>query len=89
MDALRGLWADSGLTLVEISEITVQRTYADFDEFWNTTTRSGALRVAFNDWPAGEVEKLKVRVRARLPADAHGRITYSARANAVRGRVPD
>jgi len=27
-------------------------------------------------------------VRARLPADATGRITYSARANAVKGRVP-
>ena len=27
-------------------------------------------------------------VRARLPADAAGRITYGARANAVKGRVP-
>jgi hypothetical protein len=35
-----------------------------------------------------DVELLKVRVRARLPADATGRITYSARANAVKGRVP-
>jgi len=31
---------------------------------------------------------LKARVRARLPVDATGRITYSARANAVKGRVP-
>lgn len=89
MDALRGLWADSGLTSVETREITVQRAYADFDEFWNTTTGSGSIRAAFNDWLPGEVEKLKARVRARLPADAHGRITYPARANAVRGRVPD
>jgi SAM-dependent methyltransferase len=88
MDALRGLWADAGLTSVETHAITVQRTYADFDEFWNTTTRSGALRAAFNDWPAGEVEKLKARVHARLPADGQGRITCPARANAVRGRVP-
>jgi hypothetical protein len=27
-------------------------------------------------------------MRARLPTDATGRITYSARANAVKGRVP-
>jgi len=33
------------------------------------------------------VELLKTRVQARLPADAAGRITYSARANAVKGRV--
>jgi hypothetical protein len=29
-----------------------------------------------------DIELLKARVRARLPADATGRITYSARANA-------
>ena len=32
---------------------------------------------------------LKTRMRAHLPADAAGRITYSARANAVKGRVAD
>jgi hypothetical protein len=35
-----------------------------------------------------DIELLKVRVRASLPADATGRITYSARANAAKGRVP-
>jgi hypothetical protein len=37
--------------------------------------------------PPGEVDKLKARLRDRLPGDADGRITYSARANAVKGRV--
>ena len=36
-----------------------------------------------------DIELLKARVRARVPADATGRITYSARANAVKGRVPN
>ena len=31
---------------------------------------------------------LKKRMRERLPADAAGRITYGARANAVKGRLP-
>jgi hypothetical protein len=35
-----------------------------------------------------DVALLKTRVHARLSADAAGRITYSARANAVKGRVP-
>ena len=30
----------------------------------------------------------QTRMRARVPADAAGRITYRARANAVKGRVP-
>jgi hypothetical protein len=35
-----------------------------------------------------DVALLKTRVCARLSADAAGRVTYSARANAVKGRVP-
>jgi hypothetical protein len=34
-----------------------------------------------------ERNKLKERVRARLPTDALGRVTWTARANAVKGRV--
>jgi len=36
----------------------------------------------------GDAELLKMRMRARLPADVAGRITHGARANAIRGRVP-
>ena len=36
----------------------------------------------------GDIELLKSRMRARPPADAAGRITYGARANAVKGRAP-
>jgi len=32
---------------------------------------------------------LKARMRVRLPTDATGRITYSARGNAIKGRVPN
>jgi len=37
---------------------------------------------------SGDVEALISRVRARLPADADGRITANARAHAIRGRRP-
>jgi hypothetical protein len=36
----------------------------------------------------GDAERLKARVRERLPADAAGQITYTARANAIKGRKP-
>ena len=42
-------------------------------------------------WQEGgkaQVDELKARMRVRLPADAAGRITYGARANAIKGRVP-
>ena len=35
-----------------------------------------------------DLATLKAGVRARLSADAAGRITSSARANAIKGRVP-
>jgi hypothetical protein len=37
--------------------------------------------------PSSDVDKLKAQLRDRLPVDANGRITCSARANAVKGRV--
>ena len=36
---------------------------------------------------ATDVEGLKSRVRERLPADAAGRVTGAAHANAIKGRV--
>ena len=36
IDAMRDLWTDAGLHAVETREITVQRTFADFDDYWTT-----------------------------------------------------
>ena len=36
IDAMRDLWSDAGLHAVETREITVQRTFADFDDYWTT-----------------------------------------------------
>jgi SAM-dependent methyltransferase len=88
MDALRTLWTGAGLGAVEAREITVQRTFNDFDDFWTTSLLSASVRLNVAEMDAQGVEQLKTRVRARLPADAAGRITYSARANAITGRVP-
>jgi SAM-dependent methyltransferase len=88
MDALRDLWTGSGLDAVETREITVQRTFADFDDFWTTNLMGVTIGPTVAAMAASDVDLLKTRLRARLPADAAGRITYSARANAVKGRVP-
>ena len=88
MEALRELWTGAGLQSVETREITVRRTFADFDDFWGSSTITGGIRPTLAAMAADDVEVLKARVRARLRADAQGRITYSARANAIRGRVP-
>ena len=88
MEALRNLWTGAGLKSVQIREITVQRTFADFDDFWRLSTMSGGIRPTLAAMGSRDVERLRDRVRARLPADAAGRITYVARAHAVKGSVP-
>ena len=88
IEALQELWADAGLDAIETREIEVQRTFDGFDDFWTTTLLIPTLRPTFEAMPSKDKELLKTRVRARLPADATGRITYGARANAVKGRMP-
>jgi SAM-dependent methyltransferase len=87
IEALRELWAAAGLEAIETRTITVQRVFASFDEFWEINTATN-LKGTLAELDAGTVARLKERVQSRLPVDADGRITYGARANAIKGRVP-
>jgi hypothetical protein len=88
IEVLRDLWARAGLDAVETRDIRVQRTFDDFEDFWTTSLLTPSARPTIAAMAPNDIGLLKARVRARLPADATGRITYSARANAVKGRVP-
>jgi ubiquinone/menaquinone biosynthesis C-methylase UbiE len=88
IEALHDLWTRAGLDAVETRDIRVQRTFDDFEDFWTTSLLTPSARPTIAAMAPNDIELLKARVRARLPADATGRITYSARANAVKGRVP-
>jgi ubiquinone/menaquinone biosynthesis C-methylase UbiE len=89
IEVLRDLWIRAGLDEVEVREITVQRTFSDFEDFWTISLAAPSMRSVVAATAPNDIELLKARVRARLPADATGRITYSARANAIKGRVPN
>ena len=88
MDALRSLWSDAGLTDVATREITVSRTFEDFDDFWGSVEIAIAMASATRGMSEGDKAALKTRMRARMGSDSAGRITYSSRANAVTGRAP-
>jgi len=88
MPALRALWADAGLVAVETSEITVQRRFTDFDDFWDANMPIGGLGATVATLPAGDVERVKDIVRSQLTTDATGQIVCDGRANAIRGFVP-
>jgi len=88
MEALRQLWQQAGLVDVATEDIAVERTFADFDEFWTISQLAAGLRPMFATTAADDLARLRAGVRARLPADAAGNITCHARANAIKGRVP-
>lgn len=85
--ALRDLWANGGLEEVETREIVAQRTFADFDAYWASSLQGPGARLFAAMGPEA-FRQLEERVRARVPADASGRVTCTARANAVKGRKP-
>jgi SAM-dependent methyltransferase len=85
---MRDLWIGAGLEGVETREITAQRSFADFEEFWDISMLGASLRPTVATMSPADVERLKELVRANLLADAAGRITCGARANAVKGRLP-
>jgi SAM-dependent methyltransferase len=89
IDAMLGLWTGAGLESVETREITVRRTFADFNDYWTTVLGGPSVGPQLAAMASEELALLRARMRALLPADAAGRITYSARANAVKGRVPN
>ena len=88
IDSMLTLWTGAGLVAVETREIKVERTFADFDDFWATVLMGPSVGPQLAGMAPEDTRLLQARMRARLPADAGGRITYGAWANAVKGRVP-
>lgn len=89
LEALRRSWTEAGLIDVETHEIVVERTHADFEDFWATARKGPRIGPRLSELAGGDAEVLKNRLRDRLPAAADGSITIAARAHAVRGRKPD
>lgn len=87
IEAMRELWAGANLSDVETREITVQRTYANFEDYWTTVLGGASVAAKLAAMSTEDLTLLKARMRTRLPADESGRISYSARANAIKGLV--
>jgi hypothetical protein len=69
--------------------IDVTMSFSDFNDFWQSQTPSynptGKMIAALSE---SDREKVLASVRARLPAGPDGSVTHSARANAIKARVP-
>lgn len=84
-EALKVLWAELGIREVETRELVVERTFANFDDYWLSMVISSPAGVVERLSDAEEAE-LKRRLQARLPTSATGEITVHSWATAVKGR---
>ena len=85
IEALKSLWIESGVGDVETREIVVERTFADFDDYWVSTVVNSPTAPS-KQLSDGERVELQRRLQARLPSDANGRITFNSCATAIKGR---
>jgi SAM-dependent methyltransferase len=87
LEVMRELWLGAGLEDVDTRDITVERTFSGFDDYW-TTIRSGpSVGASLRALSTADVATLQSRLRALLPMGADGRIHCRARAHAVKGRT--
>lgn len=87
---LADLWRAQGLLRVEEQPLTIQMTFASFDEYWTPFLGGqGPAGAYVAGLPATDREALRLRLRRRLLNDGPDRpITLPARAWAVKGVVP-
>jgi len=89
IEALTSLFEGAGLKEVDARPIDVTVIFPGFDDFWHSQippcTPHGKIVAAL---PDAARAKLAAMVRAELPMGSDGSIAYSARANAIKGRVP-
>ena len=87
LEVMRELWSGAGLTGIDTRVITVQRTFVDFADYWETVLGSPSAGKSIAAMPPDAVASVRARLESTLPSGDNGSITCSASANAVRGWV--
>lgn len=87
IEASTTLWRAAGLQQVRTRQITVQRRFDSFDDYWHSAESSQTLKPMFDAMPPERRDELQRKVHQRLQA-GDGALTVSARANAICGIRP-
>ena len=74
---------------VEIKKIYVERTFANFDEFWQVNGLSMAIKPIFEKLDDPNIEEeIKTSIKKKLEAkSSDGKILISGHVNAIKGIV--
>jgi SAM-dependent methyltransferase len=88
LDRMEEFWQLAGLEDVQSRAITVERTFPDFDTLWAITLTGPRLTAVASQITPALMDEIREELREKLGAGGGGPVTLSARANAVKGRVP-
>ncbi len=89
LSALMSLFEGAGLEEIVTRPIEVANSFPDFEVFWQAQTPSySPATKMIAAMPETDRRRLIETVRAGFPLSSDGRIEYSARANAIKARVP-
>lgn len=88
LSAMRSLWEQAGIVSVETHTFEIPVAFSDFNDFWDSnSTPAGPVGKVIEKLSPTDRERVLSHLREQLPQDEAGRITYQARANAVKGRI--
>jgi len=87
-EALAAQFAEAALTEVEVAAIEIPTRFADFDDYWRPFLGGQGPAPAYAmSLEEAKRARLRDRIRSRIPVEADGSISLTARAWAVRGSV--
>jgi SAM-dependent methyltransferase len=87
-EAMAALFESAGLEATEVSAIDIPTAFASFDDYWRPFLGGQGPAPAYAmSLDETARERLRDRIRARLPEQANGSIQMNARAWAARGTV--
>jgi ubiquinone/menaquinone biosynthesis C-methylase UbiE len=88
LQALRSLFRRAGLRRIQCATLDVTLAYRDFEDFWQAQTPAYSPTTKIIDaMTENERRRLKRAARETLSVGPHGKIEYTARANAIRATV--
>jgi hypothetical protein len=88
LEALSDLWITAGLGDIYTTVITVERTYTDFDDLWNTILEGPSAGQTLKAMSEEERTRFRELLQARLQPSGSGSISLTGRAHAIQGTVP-
>lgn len=88
-EVMEEMWRGAGLAAVETTTLKIPVSYPGFDDFWESNTLPvGPTGKMIAGLPPETRAAIRDLLREQMRPGPDGRISYEARANAVKGKVP-